>query len=86
MSPLFLLICFIFSFFLLPLFGYGVLFVLWFIGDFMIWFLFISIFLFVICFQLATAPFVNPYKLIMIFGKKGSGKSTTMVNPQNNNK
>lgn len=45
----------------------------------MIWILFISIFLFVICFQLATAPFVNPYKLIMIFGKKGSGKSTTMA-------
>lgn len=30
-------------------------------------------------FQLATMPYANPYTLTMIFGKKGSGKTTTMV-------
>lgn len=30
-------------------------------------------------FLLFTQKYVNPYKLIMIFGKKGSGKSTTLT-------
>ena len=30
-------------------------------------------------FVLLTQKYVNPYKLIMIFGKKGSGKSTTLT-------
>lgn len=34
---------------------------------------FISLFL---CFHLATKKYINPYKLVFIFGKKGSGKST----------
>lgn len=34
---------------------------------------------FIFSFQLATLPFSNPYTLTMIFGKKGSGKTTTMV-------
>lgn len=29
--------------------------------------------------MLLTSKYVNPYKLIMIFGKKGSGKSTTLA-------
>lgn len=33
----------------------------------------ISLFL---CFHLATKKYINPYKLVFIFGKKGSGKST----------
>lgn len=37
------------------------------------------IFVFIVLFQLATIPFSNPYTLTMIFGKKGSGKTTTMV-------
>lgn len=28
------------------------------------------------CFHLATKKYINPYKLVFIFGKKGSGKST----------
>ena len=30
-------------------------------------------------FLLLTNKYTNPYKLIMIFGKKGSGKSTTLT-------
>lgn len=30
-------------------------------------------------FLILTAKYVNPYRLIMIFGKKGSGKSTTLT-------
>lgn len=29
-------------------------------------------------FHLVTRRFLNPYKLIFIFGKKGSGKSTVL--------
>lgn len=29
-----------------------------------------------VCFHLATKKYINPYKLVFIFGKKGSGKST----------
>lgn len=43
------------------------------------WFWLGFIFLFIVFFQLATIPFSNPYTLTMIFGKKGSGKTTTMV-------
>ncbi len=38
-----------------------------------------SFLVFFIFFQLATMPYANPYTLTMIFGKKGSGKTTTMV-------
>lgn len=42
-----------------------------------------SVVVFLMClffsFQIATLPFSNPYTLTMIFGKKGSGKTTTMV-------
>ena len=31
------------------------------------------------CYLIATNPYTNPYKLIMIFGKKGSGKSTILT-------
>lgn len=33
----------------------------------------------IIIFHLTTKKYLNPYKLIMIFGKKGSGKSTLQV-------
>lgn len=33
----------------------------------------------VVCFNLYSRKFANPYKLIFIFGKKGAGKSTLMV-------
>lgn len=39
----------------------------------------IGITLFVLVFLIYTRKYVNPYKLIMVFGKKGSGKSTFMV-------
>lgn len=39
----------------------------------------IFIFLFLITFEKCTRKYVNPYKLIMIFGKKGSGKTTTLT-------
>ena len=31
------------------------------------------------CYLIVTNPYVNPYQLIMIFGKKGSGKSTILT-------
>ncbi len=37
------------------------------------------ILLFLAVFVLLTQKYYNPYKLIMIFGKKGSGKSTTLT-------
>lgn len=37
---------------------------------------FVIVFLFV--FHLCTRKYINPYKLYMVFGKKGSGKSTLM--------
>ena len=36
----------------------------------------ISIILFCVILSIIAKPFQNPYKLIMVFGKKGSGKST----------
>ena len=45
--------------------------------------LLLYILFFIACFMglfvLLTQKYVNPYKLIMIFGKKGSGKSTTLT-------
>lgn len=35
--------------------------------------------IFLIVFHFATRKYINPYKLYMVFGKKGSGKSTLMV-------
>lgn len=43
-----------------------------------LYFCFFLIFLMFI-FLILTNKYVNPYKLIMIFGKKGSGKSTTLT-------
>ena len=40
---------------------------------------FIFLVLFFIIFDLCTRKYLNPYKLIMIFGKKGSGKTTTLT-------
>lgn len=37
------------------------------------------LFLFAFLFVFLTRSFVNPYKLIMVFGKKGSGKSTYLA-------
>lgn len=37
------------------------------------------ILIFVIIYNLLTRKYVNPYKLIMIFGKKGSGKTTNLT-------
>ncbi len=46
----------------------------------MIIFYFILVFIvFMVLFLTLTKKYVNPYKLIMIFGKKGSGKSTTLT-------
>ena len=39
----------------------------------------IFIFFFVFFLNIATLKYKNPYKLTMIFGKKGSGKSTTLT-------
>lgn len=43
----------------------------------MIWFVFFVIFL--VLFQVKTKKYLNPYKLIMVFGKKGSGKTTFLT-------
>lgn len=45
----------------------------------MFWYILIGIFVLFIVFVLYTKKFRNPYKLIFIFGKKGSFKSTSMV-------
>ena len=34
---------------------------------------------FIFCFHMLTKKYINPYKLIMIFGKKGCGKTTTLT-------
>jgi hypothetical protein len=39
----------------------------------------IAFIVFIVIFHLMTKRYLNPYKLIMIFGKKGSGKSTLQV-------
>lgn len=39
----------------------------------------IGFFVFIIIFNLLTRKYINPYKLYMVFGKKGSGKSTYLV-------
>lgn len=45
----------------------------------MIYLVFAVLFIGLICFLLYIRKYRNPYKLIMIFGKKGCGKSTTMM-------
>ena len=40
---------------------------------------FIFLVVFYIVFDLLTKKYLNPYKLIFIFGKKGSGKTTTLT-------
>lgn len=42
-------------------------------------YIFFSVCFLVFLFLFLTRKYVNPYKLIMIFGKKGSGKSTTLT-------
>ena len=37
------------------------------------------VFLFGVVFHLSTRSYLNPYKLIMVFGKKGSGKTTFLT-------
>lgn len=44
-----------------------------------IMYIILVIFGFMALYLIATNPYVNPYKLIMIFGKKGSGKSTILT-------
>lgn len=41
--------------------------------------IFVSIVLLFLIFERATRKYLNPYKLIMIFGKKGSGKTTNLT-------
>lgn len=42
-------------------------------------FLVVLVFSFVLFLNIATLKYKNPYRLTMIFGKKGSGKSTTLT-------
>ena len=43
-------------------------------------FIFIVLFIvFLFSYHLLTRKYLNPYKLIMIFGKKGCGKTTTIA-------
>lgn len=39
----------------------------------------LTIFLIIVVFLKATEKYLNPYKLIMVFGKKGSGKTTYLT-------
>ena len=43
------------------------------------WLWILSVFLFFFLFDRLTRNYLNPYKLYLIFGKKGSGKSTRLV-------
>lgn len=45
----------------------------------MLWFLFFLFLFLYVAFNISTLPYSNPYTLTMIFGKKGSGKTTTMT-------
>lgn len=45
----------------------------------MFWYFILFLIIFFVIFDFATRKYVNPYKLIMIFGKKGSGKTTTLT-------
>lgn len=42
-------------------------------------FVIIGIFWFFVAWDFLTRRYLNPYKLIMVFGKKGSGKTTTLT-------
>lgn len=44
-----------------------------------IFYFILFLFIFGIIFHLLTRSYLNPYKLIFIFGKKGSGKTTTLT-------
>lgn len=45
----------------------------------MIMFIFFILFIFILSLFLYSKKFVNPYRLYMVFGKKGSGKTTYMT-------
>ena len=45
----------------------------------MIYIFFILIFIFILLIALWSKKYMNPYRLYMVFGRKGSGKSTYMV-------
>lgn len=45
--------------------------------------IFLIILLLLLVYHLLTKKYLNPYKLTMVFGKKGSGKSTLMVKVAN---
>ena len=53
--------------------------------KFLFWF-----FTFIFVFDKATRKYLNPYKLIFVFGKKGSGKTTYLtkiaINSKNTNR
>ena len=44
-----------------------------------LFYLILFLFIFYFIFDACTKSYLNPYKLIMIFGKKGSGKTTTLT-------
>lgn len=44
-----------------------------------LFYLILFLFVFYFIFDKCTKSYLNPYKLIMIFGKKGSGKTTTLT-------
>lgn len=44
-----------------------------------LFYIFIGIVVFVFIYDRATRSYLNPYKLIMVFGKKGSGKTTYLT-------
>lgn len=50
-----------------------------------LFYIFIFIILFMFIYEYATRSFINPYKLIMVFGKKGSGKTTYLTKVAINN-
>lgn len=39
----------------------------------------VAVLAFSLIFDLATRKYLNPYRLYLVFGKKGSGKSTYLV-------
>ena len=45
----------------------------------LLFFIFVVVVVFILFLNIATLKYRNPYKLTMIFGKKGSGKSTTLT-------
>lgn len=45
----------------------------------MFWIICLGVLVFLVCFHLCTKKYLNPYKLIFIFAKKGQGKSTLLT-------